>query len=108
MKRALGPRRIRIGKTEFEPAGRAVVDIFPAREEDALMWARDTLARTADEYLTREAYGALAAKVRARFEGFEIDLGRRTDHLPGGPPSGWGDGERRLFWLVMAMEDWDL
>lgn len=108
MKRALGPRRIRIGKTEFEPAGRTVVDIFPASEEDALMWARDTLARTADEYLTREAYDALAARVRARFEGFEIDLGRRTDHLPGGPPSSWGDGERRLFWLVMAMEDWDL
>lgn len=108
MKRTLSPRRIRIGLTEFEPAGRAVVDIFPAREEDAKMWARDVLVRMADDYLTRGAYDSLAAKVRARFEGFEIDLGRRTDHLPGGPPSGWGDGERRLFWLITAMEDWDL
>ena len=107
MKRALRPRRIRIGRTEFE-AGREVVDMFPMDAEDAQMWAMDMLDITADGYLTREAYSALASRVRARFEGFEVDLGDRTEHLPAGSLPSLEEEERRLFWLVQAMEDWDL
>ena len=107
MKRALAPRRIRVGRTEFE-ADREVVDIFPVDKEDAQMWAMDMLDITADGYLTREAYSALASRVRARFEGFEVYLGDRTDHLPDGTLPSLEEEDRRLFWLVQAMEDWDL
>lgn len=96
-----------IGGMEFEAAS-VTAGILPRSGADAERWARHLLAATADAYVTREEYERLAGDIRRRFPGFDIDMGGRASHVPGGGGAAGDRGRPRLFWLIQAMEDWDL
>lgn len=96
-----------IGGMEFEAAS-VTAEILPRSGADAERWARHLLAATADAYVTREEYERLAGGIRRRFPGFDIDMGGRASHVPGGGEAAGDRGRPRLFWLIQAMEDWGL
>ena len=107
MQKTVYVERPEVNGMEFERV-RVTAEILPRREADAERWARHLLAVTAAAYVTREEYERLVGDIRGRFPGFDIDMGDRAGHVPGrGEPPGTR-GRPRLFWLIQAMEDWDL
>ena len=99
---------VEVGGMRFDTAA-ARAAIFPRNGEDAQRWARHLFAAMATGYVTRSEYERLCEAVAGRLAGFDVRMGDRSSHLPGG-----GDrtervgGRPRLFWLIQAMEDWSL
>lgn len=95
---------IEIGGMSFDTAEMTAA-IFPRTEEDAQEWARHLFAGMATGYVTRKEYERLSGAVMDRLGGAGARMGERASHVPGGARS---TARTRLFWLVQAMEDWDL
>lgn len=120
-----------VGGIKFEPV-KVDAKILPTDGEDAKRWACRLLAIMAVDYVTREGYARLAEDIKGRLPGFDIRMGDKADHIPGGGGaprargSAWrfwtgsrqnarqgqrpasARGQPRLFWLIQAMEDWDI
>lgn len=107
MRKTVCVERPVIGGMKFERAT-ATAEILPRREADAGRWARRLFAFMAAAYVTREEYERLVGDIRSRFPGFDIDMGDRAGHVPGEGSASGTRGRPRLFWLIQAMEDWDL
>ncbi len=107
MRKTMRFEDVEIGGMRFE-AALVTAGVFPQNEADARKWARHLFADMAADYVTREEYERLAGSIEKRLEYFDAGMGDRAGHVPKG---GGGRGARRrprLFWLVQAMEDWDL
>lgn len=107
MQKTLLLENVKVGGARFETA-EATAGIFPRDKTDARKWARHLFADMAADYVTREEYERLAGAIGDRLRGFDAGMGERAGHVP---KDGGRQGERRrsrLFWLVQAMEDWDL
>ena len=107
MKKTVHVERPEVNGMGFKPV-RVAAKIFPRSEADARRWARRLFAATADGYVTREEYARLVGGIEGRFTGFDICMGDRLGHVPGGGGTPGTRGRPRLFWLIQAMEDWDL
>ena len=108
MQKTMRLEDVTVGEMEFETAS-VTADIFPRSEADAQRWARHLFKKMATDYVTRKEYERLSRAIDDRLAGFDTGLGERASHVPdegGGRPS--ARGHTRLFWLVRAMEDWDL
>ena len=108
MQKTMRLEDVEMGEMVFETAS-MTAPIFPRSDADAKKWARRLFARMATEYVTREEYERLSKAIGGMLGGMDTGMADRASHMPdegGGRPS--ARGHARLFWLIQAMEDWDL
>ena len=108
MQKTMRLEDVEIGDMAFETAS-VTAPLFPRNDADAKKWARHLFARMATEYVTREEYDKLSKAIGGMLGGMDTGMGERASHMPdeeNGRPS--ERGHARLFWLIRAMEDWDL
>lgn len=98
---------VEVGGARFETA-KVTARIFPRGKKDARKWARHLFADMAADYVTREEYERLAGAIGDRLAGFDTGMGERAGHVPKDRKGAGARRRPRLFWLVQAMEDWDL
>ena len=107
MQKTLLLENVKVGGVRFETA-KVTASIFPRSGEDARKWARHLFADMSTDYVTREEYERLAGAVADRLAGFDTVMGKRAGHVPKDDEGAGVRQRSRLFWLVQAMEDWDL
>lgn len=107
MQKTVRVERPEVGGMAFESVA-VTARILPRSEADARKWARRMFAALAGDYVTREEYRRLAGRIGAKFPGFDIRMGDRAGHIPSEGEGAGARGRTRLFWLLQAMEDWDI